>query len=93
MAYATIEPFGPVRDDQRSGVIAAMIANVNRDTSEHPEPFTVEEFLPRYEGESVKAPLPDEDRLKNKLTAWAVAMSENQSQEPSESELKPKKKG
>lgn len=79
MAYAKIEPFGPEREDQRAGVIAALIANVNRDSKSKPEPFTVEEFFPRYEdlfadleGQS-KGPEPA--TLESKLTAWAAVMT------------------
>ena len=69
MAYATLEPFGPIREDQRAGVIAAMIANVNRDTSEHPEPFTVEEFLPRLHGDLSLATLAELRRVQTAVTA------------------------
>lgn len=33
IAYAEIEPFGEIREDQRAGTIAAMIYNVNRGKS------------------------------------------------------------
>jgi hypothetical protein len=90
MAFATVEPFGPIREDQRAGVVAAIIANVNRDSSAHPEPFTVDEFLPRYEGPEPEPATVDEDRLANKLRTWAMKM--NQAAEPPKSELRPKKK-
>lgn len=77
MAYANLEPFGPVREDQRAGVVASIIANVNRDTSAHPDPFTVDEFFPRYEDVTAEEQTTDEERLKNKLTAWATAMAGN----------------
>lgn len=49
MAYDRVDPFGPRRDDLRAGSIAAMIANVNRDSQRHPEPFTADEFAIRFE--------------------------------------------
>lgn len=76
MAYANVEPFGPLREDQRAGVVAAILANVNRDSEARPEPFTVDEFFPRYEGDSVEDdPVSDEDRLKNKLMTWAATVN------------------
>ncbi len=92
MAYATIEPFGPIREDERAGIVAAIIANVNRDSSTHPEPFTVDEFLPRYEGPDPKPSTLDEDKLKRKLETWATSMAANAEQEPPKAESRPKKK-
>lgn len=43
-AYCSIEPFGPQADYWRAGVIAAMIANVNRKKNQ--QPFTPEDFMP-----------------------------------------------
>ena len=45
MVYADLEPFGPKREDDRAGVIAAMIANVYRDTQKHPGYFTPGDFF------------------------------------------------
>ena len=87
MAYSQIEPFGPEREDQRFGVLAALIANVNRDSKTKPEPFTVDEFFPRYE--DLLAQLnpadagPPPDKLQSKLTAWAAVMSKANAKERS----------
>lgn len=43
MIYAELEPFGSLRDDQRSGVIAATLANVNAGKSS--KTYTYEDFL------------------------------------------------
>lgn len=88
MAFAALEPFGPLRDDDRIGVLAALTANVNRDTKRRPEPFTPTDFFPRHpddaEGAQAEQQQPD---LASKLTAWAAAMRDN---EPARSELRPK---
>lgn len=44
-AYCALEPFGPQADYWRAGVIAAMIANVNRKKNQ--QPFTPEDFMPK----------------------------------------------
>lgn len=48
MAYAKIEPFGEYRDDLRSGVVASIVANVNRDSKKHPEPFSPSDFVLQF---------------------------------------------
>lgn len=44
-AYCSIEPFGPVADYWRAGMIAAMIANVNRKKNQ--PPYKPEDFMPK----------------------------------------------
>ena len=44
MAYSQIEPFGEERADFRAGIIAAVIANVNR--AENAPPAEPEDFMP-----------------------------------------------
>lgn len=45
LAYAKLEPFGPLSDDFRAGQIAAIVANVNRDSKRSPEPFLARDFF------------------------------------------------
>lgn len=45
-AFFTSNPWGERRDDLRAGTIAALIANVNRDSKKAPKPFTPEDFFP-----------------------------------------------
>jgi hypothetical protein len=47
MAFYQIEPFGEERDDLRSGIVASVIANVNR--GKNRKPFKPEEFMPYRE--------------------------------------------
>ena len=44
MAFYQIEPFGEMRADLRSGVIASTFANANR--AKHARPFKPEDFMP-----------------------------------------------
>ncbi len=46
IAYAEIDPFGGVRGDINAGVIAATIANVNRDPKKRRKAFAIEDFMP-----------------------------------------------
>lgn len=51
------------RCDLRSGIIASVIANVNRDRNKQPQPFIPEDFMPvtsRTENAVAKKPTPDE---------------------------------
>lgn len=47
-AYDGLEPFGPKREDLRSGIVAATVANANRDRKKHPRPFEPATFMPRF---------------------------------------------
>jgi hypothetical protein len=43
--YYAEEPFGEWRADVRSGVVASVVANVNRDDKKRPEPYTAADFM------------------------------------------------
>lgn len=73
MAYSVWEPFGPEREDQRAGMVAALIANVNRDPKHRPQPYDVEDFFPRYEQEAEEQE--QEADLESKLMSWVTVMS------------------
>lgn len=51
MAYDRLDPFSEERADLRSGIIASIIANVNRDPKSTPQPFTAQDFMPKFQGE------------------------------------------
>ena len=79
LAYSNLEPFGPEREDQRAGMIAAIIANVNRDPAKRPEPYDVEDFFARWdtaERKAAEATVKETPDLKSKLTAWAMKMAD-----------------
>ena len=44
MAFERLEPFGAMHEDFRAGQIAAVVANVHRDSKT--EPFTPADFMP-----------------------------------------------
>lgn len=43
-----MEPFGEVRGDLRTGILAATIANTQRDPAVRPDPFSPLDFIPDY---------------------------------------------
>jgi hypothetical protein len=49
MAFYRVEPFGERRADLRMAIVAALIANVNRDPKKQREPFTVDDFMPKFD--------------------------------------------
>lgn len=47
IAYANIQPFGQIREDQRAGTIASAIVNVHKKSGS--TPLTYRDFFPSYE--------------------------------------------
>lgn len=64
LEFYEVEPFGDERADLRSGIVAALIANVNRDPKKHPQPFKPNEFMPFYQ-----EPPPTPEQLAHKIRA------------------------
>ena len=48
LAYYQIEPFGGVRGDLHAALVAAIIANANRDPKKRRKPYTPGEFMPDW---------------------------------------------
>jgi hypothetical protein len=69
LAYARLEPFGSVADDQRMAQLLALIANVNRDPQRRRRPWSPEDFLPQ------RGPRrePDQDGLRVGIDAAMAA--------------------
>ena len=47
MAFFSIEPWGCEVEDARAALIAATIANVNRDPKKRRRPYSIADFMPR----------------------------------------------
>lgn len=77
LAYAGLDPIGEERGDLRAGIVASVIANVNR--SKGSKGFTPKDFMPEF-GEVAaasarrRAPLTDITAFR-KLTQSAKAMA------------------
>lgn len=77
--FAELEPFGEERADLRAGIVASVIANVNRDPKKQKKAFRPQDFLPEFgkrkgggEGAGGKEPL-SPDELKAKFARIAAA--------------------
>lgn len=46
MAYDRIDPFGEERGDLRAGILASLLANINRDRKKKSDPFSPLDFMP-----------------------------------------------
>lgn len=68
--YAKREPLGRQRADYHAAQIVAMIANVNRDTKRRSKPYTLQDFLLKFEADPPKRKSPDE--LFAILKQWAL---------------------
>jgi len=59
IAYAKLEPFGD--EWRQTGLIASVIAETHRDADQRSQPFTPEDFMPKYE--SAEEPMDWQDQL------------------------------
>ena len=64
-AFSLYNPFLPERLDFGLAQISCILANVNRDTKEHPSPFTIADFMPDIDpfGEESKKQKKQTDRM------------------------------
>lgn len=59
-AFELLEPFGPEREDFRTGAIVNVLMNANRNSKKRPQPFTLLECTPMF-GDATrptKSPMP-----------------------------------
>lgn len=68
-ALWTIDPWGETRADLRSGMISAVIANVNRDPKRRAQPFSAADFMPYVKAEERA----DAEDLSKRLRAAMMA--------------------
>lgn len=62
--YFALEPFGEERADLRAGIVASVIANVNRDPKKRKEPYAPLDFMPYTE-----RPKPTPEQVAHKIRA------------------------
>lgn len=73
LAFYEREPFGPERGDLQAGIVAATVANVNRDAKRQRKPYSAQDFMPAFGrgGEGVKE-RPSPEALRRK---WEMVMA------------------
>lgn len=64
MAFYQMEPFGAERGDLQAGIVAATVANVNRDPKKQKKPYSAQDFMPKFQGAGKAEKTPDELRRK-----------------------------
>jgi hypothetical protein len=58
MAFYQVEPYGPERIDLAAALVASTVAEINRDPKSRSKPYTLKDFLPKFNWEEPE-PLPD----------------------------------
>lgn len=73
LAYYRIEPFGESVADQRMGIQAALLANINRDSKHNREPYRPTDFIPWHEANVDTGPvLLDDPEAQSKLITATI---------------------
>lgn len=79
LRFFALEPYGAPAMDVVQAQMRSLLANINRNTKERPEPFEPREFLLFSQTQDVEQDLPEtqEPPTYNGLSAqeWALAMS------------------
>jgi hypothetical protein len=66
LALHRISPWGETRKDLRAGIVASVLANVNRDSKKRPKPYRPADFMPYLDEEK---PAPSTADLEKRLLA------------------------
>ena len=72
MAFYRLEPWGADAEDWRAGMIAATIANANRDPKRRRKPYEPQDFMPRRD--APKAAAQSWEDQAQILAMWAKVM-------------------
>ena len=74
LAYYRMEPFGETVADQRMGIQASLLANINRDPKHKHDPFKPADFIPWHGSNQtpVQAVLLDDPEEQSKLIKQAM---------------------
>lgn len=72
MAFDSLEPFGEERADLRAGIVAATVANVNRDPKKQRTPYAPQDFLPKFEGGAGESAVKSPEALRRK---WEMVVA------------------
>lgn len=60
MAFFELEPWGAEVDDWRAGLVAATVANTNRDPKKQRKPFLPKDFMPQRRQDPASPQSPEE---------------------------------
>jgi hypothetical protein len=54
LSFGNLEGFGEKRADMRMGIVASLVANVNRDPKRKPSPFKPTDFIPKLKEDEAR---------------------------------------
>lgn len=75
IAYSTVELIGDDREDYRMANVMALLANINRDPENKPDPFSPVDFMPDFwRREEVEEHKPDWKRNKGIAELITIAL-------------------
>ena len=72
VAFYGMEPFGPERGDLQAGVVAATVANVNRDPKKQKKPYSAQDFMPKFKGGAGEKAAKTPEQLRRK---WEMVVA------------------
>lgn len=73
MAFYRLEPWGTAIDDWRFGMLAAMIANTNRDPKKQRKPFEAQDFMPVRDADP-RHEMQSDDEIAQVLHMWQTVL-------------------
>ena len=77
LAYDSIQPGEPTRSDVQAAMIAATLANVNRDPKKKAAPFTISDFMPKYGQQEQDPRRMSQKEIKQRLSIWKKGYESN----------------
>jgi len=76
MAFYQLEPWGCEIEDWRAGMIAATIANVNRDPKKQRKPYEPQDFMPKRGADTTEEQSVEE--MERVLKMWETVLGGSQ---------------
>lgn len=78
MIFFRLEPWGCEVEDSRAGIVAATVANVNRDKKARGKPYAPGDFMPKYDAPPKPAQtVQDQERVMGQWgRAWVEKFGE-----------------
>jgi hypothetical protein len=69
VAYAQLEPFDEARSDIRTAQITAAVVNMNRDTTKHPRPLPIKDFVLKFGEAEIEQTWQEQLRISRMISA------------------------
>jgi len=79
MAFFRLEPWGTEVEDLRAGIVAATVANANRDPKKQRKPYRPQDFMPQWDRQRSEEQTPEEQ--KRIIEMWHALLAGNATRE------------